>query len=426
MSGTLHRNSRSQYQSIAGAEAAAVYSDVQRFVTDTLEPASALDMKRKVLSCYPDYALLTIALRDTDRPILLGLYAPGDFWPLDQAAIDNVNRLAPLHLNKDTVHDYIDLCFAWHPGDQPTHHAAERDDGTFQVEAAGHPDRIVSRSGRITPPIDIRPLAHVRAFPRVRAIAGVRAWTAVDPKSTEMTRLLKAVDVDEVPAIRLRARKADVSFYRTHSIYELLAWRTGVQHIQQYYFIHHPDGIVRPLDGDTRLIHDINRIEPPQFATGKDAADYLRFFCWATRAIEGRFHVVERIRDISWDDAPPGDVRDKILAQLKPVSADRAGANWECSATLAYGNHLFLASFTIPPDGAVEMIEDSRLVDKALPIRETEPSRLTVRSTLTDHDLPSTYLDSESAPPNDPATPLVDCSAAQVLEMLGLHHDDAR
>ena len=53
--------------------------------------------------------LIRIAEPDSSSRTLRGLYAPGDFWPLDQFGIEHVNRVSPLQLRRDTVDDLVDL-----------------------------------------------------------------------------------------------------------------------------------------------------------------------------------------------------------------------------------------------------------------------------------------------------------------------------
>ena len=78
---------------LSAAESAAVVADVGRFIPDLQRWAtSSTQVQRKLLSCYRDYAFVRISDSDASHRPLEGLYAPGDFWPLDSVGVEMVNK----------------------------------------------------------------------------------------------------------------------------------------------------------------------------------------------------------------------------------------------------------------------------------------------------------------------------------------------
>jgi len=334
--------------------------------------------------------------------------------------------VSPLHLALETVNDYADLFLGWPHAEGLTSHASAQPDGDgFLVQRSDGRQLTVGASGQVNHSIGSP------RVPRVEAILGVRKWTLVDATSEEMHGVLADLkwNVAEHDEVELVVRRAAISFYREHALYEVLSRRKATMAFQQYYFLHHPGGIVRPLDGKSQPIHETNNDERPTFAGDEDAADYLRFFCWATRADEGRFLIVERFRDIPWEKAIDKNDRQKVLRNLKPVSVAPAAANagkgttWSGSASVSYGRALFVALFSISPNGRVDMTDDTPVVGE-LPVREFQPGKLTIERTLTGHGEPETYLDTYPTASQQPNGSLVECRPEQFLKQIEARHAD--
>ena len=225
--------------------------------------------------------------------------------------------------------------------------------------------------------------------------------------------------------VTLIVRRADIPFYREHRLYEILARRDTAATYQQYYFLRHSSGSVRPLYGDSQAIHQTNRDEAPILSTASAAADYLRFFCWAVRGADGPFLIVEHFRDIPWERAPQHDARENVMRHIQPIQAARRSSEgadhyWHCSATVLYGRHLFSATFSVSDSGRVEMPTDVP-VRGELPVTQFHQDKLTIEKSLTDSHEPITYLDEfTSATPGEP----LDCSPEQFLAKVGVHDGD--
>lgn len=364
-------------EDLSATESAALVADVGRFIPDLQNWTSSTHVRRKPLSCYRDYALVRIADGDARHRPLLGLYAPGDFWPLDRIGVETVNKLSPLHLTRETAGDYAVL-FLGFPTDGLTRDASTAPDRAgFLVRQSDGRQLLIPLNGHL-------PIGMARV-PRVAAILGVKEWTTIAAESEEAQAVLQSLhwggSLHENMEFLLR--KANISFYREHGLFELLTRRKAAITFQQYYFLWHPKWtVVRPLYGESQPIHQANSEERPLLATETAVAEYLRFFCWATGADQGRFLPVERFRDIPWAKAPSDRDRQTVARQLKPIGVTAAAAQgehdsaWDCSATVAYGRNVFKASFVVSGTGLVQMTDDQPL-DGPLPITRLEPARLT-------------------------------------------------
>jgi len=425
-------DSHAKIETLGAADATAVVEDVKRFVPaiQSWDPPS-LVVERRTLSCYEDYQLIRFVHRDSPMRMIVGLYAPGDFWPLEmhdphadaaagpfpqdlRSTIYHVNSLSPLRvpLTPETVVDYSALFVEW-PVASRVWPTISDDGGSFSIERSGVQKLALEKNGMMTSKAraPIRPIP-----PRVRAVHGVRRWKALDSESDEAVRILHALkwNVADGASTDVLLRRADISFYREHGIYELLLRRPKSPVFQQHYFLHHPDGIVEPLDGESMPIHRANARESPLFASERDVADYLRFFCWAIRADDGRFLIVEHLREIPWERAPDGEdwnvefaigdekehrVRQRVISRLKPLrvtrqeQSDGERVGWRCTAVVSYGRTLFSAVFQVFASGLVRMLEDEQFAGP-LRVSQFQPARLSIERTLTSDDDPIMYFDS--------------------------------
>ena len=367
--------------------------DVQRFIPDLQSwSLECTEVELESLSFYADYQLLRLTETGKAGQILWGLYAPGDFWPLDGSteSIYHVNKVSPLRLSGETVAPYVTFLLnvlLGHPekipdfSSQPMANAAgfhvRLADTSFDIGMDG-----AIKQGEIPSEIARRAREQTPKIRRVKAINGVRRWKVITPE--EEKQLLSDLKTLSLQHDRLRIRRADISFYKKHAIYELLAESDGG--FNQSYLLYRPNYPVS-LDRTSSSLRDANREEPffsasspsdsdaqadgDSGARAKERArnmvDYLRFFCWAISAENGRFLIVERIRDIPWDEAPPEDKRAKILKSLKAIEVLNqpgeagVGDKWILSGIVSYGDALFKAWFSVGSDGAVQMGDDEEI-----------------------------------------------------------------
>jgi len=116
-----------QFQAIEQDERAAdILKQLQRFCPEVVLDSANVGLDECQLGFYEQYTLLCVALPKSDSarsgPVsiethnaLFGLYAPGDFHPLDVTgkAVRKVNELAPLKLGPDNVTQYARLRLAF-------------------------------------------------------------------------------------------------------------------------------------------------------------------------------------------------------------------------------------------------------------------------------------------------------------------------
>jgi hypothetical protein len=391
------------------ANSGALIEDVQRFIPDLqrweLEHTVAAI---EPLPFYRDYQLLRLTEGGQAGRTLSGLYAPGDFWPLDwnTKSIYHVNKIAPLQLSSETVRPYVlflltsllgsteqtpDVAFEPLPSGAGFHVAVGG--SSFNINPGGEievgvpPSELLKRIGKRNP-----------RTRRVRAISGVKRWKLITLQ--EKRQVLGDLEALAVPEQKLWIRRADISFYKTHAIYELLV-ESGTE-FKQAYVLHRP-GFVTSLDRQSLSLRHANQEEAPRLDADVNVIEYLRFFCWALSAENGRFLLVEKLRDIPWCEAPPDDKREKILNSLKPIQllnrpgeAD-AGDKWILSAVVCYGDTLFTAWFSVRADGSVAMGDDEEIVG-GLPLiygTASEP-HISILENIEGPQLsrePKTYLD---------------------------------
>src|ERR1017187_2318195 len=98
MNAFLLELSRWKRRKLSPRHAGSVALDVQRFIPTPDAPGTfTIELFKPPSQFYRDYKILSIARDGEGREPLWGLYAPGDFWPLDWStkAIYHVNKLEP-------------------------------------------------------------------------------------------------------------------------------------------------------------------------------------------------------------------------------------------------------------------------------------------------------------------------------------------
>lgn len=118
------------------------------------------------------------------------------------------------------------------------------------------------------------------------------------------------------------------------------------------------------LDGSSPPIHDFNRqvIDLSE----DNVLDYLRFFGYFVRSEGGMFLIAESIDDPAMPASMNGAVREVIEDNIRPArykGRDENGS-YLCDAVVFHADHLYDASFTIAPDGRVELTSDKPLAGR--------------------------------------------------------------
>lgn len=113
------------------------------------------------------------------------------------------------------------------------------------------------------------------------------------------------------------------------------------------------------LNGESRGIYAANEALRLRLGTSAEVADYIRMFSGYVRGPDGAFVVMESLDDAPWmrraAPTPAGDW------QLQPLNPVPQGDDWECDATVAYGDAVFRCRFRVARSGSIEMVDDAPL-----------------------------------------------------------------
>lgn len=117
------------------------------------------------------------------------------------------------------------------------------------------------------------------------------------------------------------------------------------------------------LNGTSPPIHEINR----SFLklTSENANDYLRFFGFFVRGVEGPFYILESAEDelVARADATTQTAYRQHARPIQPLATDDGAVDTlsKVRAVVTYSDALFVAEFKIMPSGMVEMLNDKPL-----------------------------------------------------------------
>lgn len=107
-----------------------------------------------------------------------------------------------------------------------------------------------------------------------------------------------------------------------------------------------------PLDGSSQPIHDANRFARLNL-TENNVLDYLRFFCDFLDMKEGRMRITGtgHVMVSSY----------KLVPTMAPVVCGYSEGAHICEGHALYANSVFRATFSVPPDGKVVMLNDEEI-----------------------------------------------------------------
>lgn len=134
-------------------------------------------------------------------------------------------------------------------------------------------------------------------------------------------------------------------------------------------FVEHKNG-VSLINGQSTIIHELNKSEPLLINTTDDAKLYLKFFCAAIQSKEGSFLIVEKVSDVNWSSKATEKDKEIVQSRIKPLTLKKnSDGTWEGEGTMTYSNLLYSARFKINTDGTIEMIDDTAQV-KDIPLNK--------------------------------------------------------
>ena len=261
-----------------------------------------------------------------------GLYAPGDFRPLDRMG----DRLTAMRYNtpwRGTDEAFDDLSRNWE------RYAAQTSDRKLKL-----------------------PL-------RVQAAMPVERWGHAQGKGIDLFDALKkgGTDIEDNTLIRV----APLSFYRNYQLLEVL-YPEQIHYRRGYCLFKEVDGglDVRPVTGKSDVFHDINAM-PGELLLDTEAQvrDYIRMFGWGVVGDEGPFLVPQYRREMDFHRPLDADQLQNLPPELTCSTVDPADAadlgyqestpaQGRQRALVVYGNAVFLAAFAVESNGNISMVDD--------------------------------------------------------------------
>lgn len=182
-----------------------------------------------------------------------------------------------------------------------------------------------------------------------------------------------SVDGDELAGFLDQINPIDGK-YRTSPASTQVAWRTlpfyetvALIRVQDpnwvnkemcIYYLTDQGNLFR-LNGTSPPIHEVNNKAPVKI-NPDNVLDYLRFFCFYVRGDAGPFYVAEDIADPNMPTDMDGTTRSVIEGTIRPASFEGMNeqGHFLCDAVVFYSNALFIANFSVQPNGMIEMLND--------------------------------------------------------------------
>ncbi|MEH6537028.1 MAG: hypothetical protein V7719_11580 [Psychroserpens sp.] len=177
----------------------------------------------------------------------------------------------------------------------------------------------------------------------------------------------------------LGGREFPLPFYKDASLFEIscerdneLSAKNNIDKnpIEKYgymtFIVYGNDQEIVWLDGKSDSIHYINKWAPIIIKNTSDANKYLNFFCSYCHGDNGAFSIIENSSDLPWINEKNQNLDNALLiAAIKEsnkITIKKHGENWISKKLIYYSSSLFLADFTIKPDGFVAMDKDIPIV----------------------------------------------------------------
>lgn len=167
-----------------------------------------------------------------------------------------------------------------------------------------------------------------------------------------------------------RVRTLPLSFYEDAALYEVELRREEERGMFSYVRTGSGSGsTLRPLNGESAVIHQLNADAPLRIGSIHQAVDYVRFFIGAIEGDKGRFQVVEELDDLLWIDPREGAAGPELVSgklRLLDLTEDPEGG-WRGSGTVLYATGVYEADFEVDEAGLVTMLNDTP-VARDLPV----------------------------------------------------------
>jgi AAA+ superfamily predicted ATPase len=175
-----------------------------------------------------------------------------------------------------------------------------------------------------------------------------------------MAEVVVAPDPVQLASLEVKGQAAPLPFYKHWQLVVLHSTHHGLEsgpptEMEDVYALWRDADEPLLLDGTSAPIYVANDDESLQLTT-EGTPDYIRFFCFAVRADDEAFILYEE--PIENTEADPETKQ--AARPLTPKGSDADG-NRLFEATVVYAGTAFRAVFSVPPNGAVTMVEDEPL-----------------------------------------------------------------
>lgn len=180
----------------------------------------------------------------------------------------------------------------------------------------------------------------------------------------ELHRDLKTLLGEPPPQLRTIIRDAAVPFYPGWQLF-CLEFRFDFVETTLRSYILYNDGLAVPLDGSAEFIHLVSAAAPIDL-NDETVIPYLRFFCDFVSDDNG-----EPFRIISAPSSIRGEGQHSLRDEFRPPQIVRVPSDdddsWQVAAWVRYTGVLWRCQFSILPDGKVDMLDDTKIIENKAP-----------------------------------------------------------
>ena len=143
-----------------------------------------------------------------------------------------------------------------------------------------------------------------------------------------------------------------------------------------------------PLNGVAQPLHDLSARRELDIFSQASANEYIYLFVNTLIAENGRFLLIDNIKDIPFTEDIDKDSRKVLLDGLVPLTFvspewdEKTGQikSFHFKGTILYGNAVFMAQFRFRPTGAIEMFDDEPLMGNLPIVMDKEVESITFRT----------------------------------------------
>lgn len=200
-------------------------------------------------------------------------------------------------------------------------------------------------------------------------------WVTVQAPERQQRLQLIGVPGEWLDDQQIQLCRCELPFYDRFDWYDL---RDHRQNPTRHAYLVVADTEFVWLRGDAGPIHAMNEYVPLQLSQN-NLTRYLRFFCSSINAEQGRFLVINSIKDLEWRETPESSFLEYLDTHIAPpvLLEGRDGQNdgWLMRASVVYDDGLFESRFRIEASGQVNMIEDEEIASDLPLIHDSERIR---------------------------------------------------